>query len=566
MKLYSYQQKCIEAIKESPSPFQLISMPTGTGKTITFLNAAKELKKKTLFLVHRQELLNQTIEKALRIGIEKENIRSISAEKKEKFSRYNVAMVQSLLNNLHLYAPEDIEMIVVDEAHHSLAPSYLKLFEHFKIFEENKVLLGFTATPLRGDGKSLGSLYKHHTFKMTLQEATQQGYICPVHGIRFSIKYELGKVENRGGDYDISELDKIFNCDELNEIIAYKCENIRRVPAIIFCTTVNHAERIRDKLLSKNRTAEVISYHNSKNECTQILERFKDQKIEFLLNAVKLTEGFDYPQLQTIVVARPTRSPALYKQMIGRGLRCHPSKYDCLVMEFGSNDPKMITWESIDMDSTFQCFTEGELVSREKGKQKYNQLLRGKRITLLDVRVSPFSFYECKIQRILKYRKYFRYVPHEDGFMVAHILPHRARKGKKYHRQGHEMMTYMLMWKDEYKSFTCFSHGILWKAKLCWTIQEVERQLKFYADRAIQQGQNGYRPLGKWYPSEEQHITPRQKIFLEKSVNTNARRAEMIIEEKSIIKAINKFWINSSFPSLEEDEDGQVKDSPLFII
>lgn len=566
MELYSYQKKCIECILSSPSPSQLISMPTGTGKTITFLSAAKSIGKKTLFLVHRQELLNQTIEKALKLGIEKCDISVISSEKKEKVTPYTIAMVQTLLNNLSSYSPDDVEAIIVDEAHHSLAASYLKIFDYFKIFEESKTLLGFTATPLRGDGKNLGAIYKHHSFKMTLEEACKKGYICPVHGVRVQIHYELDKVENRGGDYDISQLDKIFNCETLNELIANKCSHVMRLPAIIFCATINHAENIKNKLLEKNRKAEVISYLNSKSECSQILERLKNNEIEFLLNAVKLTEGFDHPPIQTVIIARPTRSPALYKQMIGRGLRLSPNKYDCLVLEFGSNDPKMITWDAIDTSATFQCFTEGELVTDEEAKRKYESQFPSSKVTVLDVRVSVFSFYECRIQRIVKYRKEFRYIPNDDGFTLFHITPVYLRRNKKELGFGFKMILFQLMWKEKYKSFTCFDRGELWKAKDAWTLDILEDQIKFYAKKAVEGSKGEELPLGRWYPSEEENISPRQKSFLPTLEKTNGRKAEMIIEDAAIKNCIEKFWRKNSFPELDENKEGSVMDDRVFKI
>lgn len=569
MKLYSYQEKCLEAIEKCPSPTQLISMPTGTGKTITFLSACIRKNKRTLILVHRQELLEQTIEKALRLGIPREKLSCITSEGKEKLNHITIAMVPTLINHLHRYCKDDVEMMIVDEAHHSLAQSYIKIFNHFEILEKNKILLGFTATPLRGDGKTLGKIYKEQSFKMTLQEATQQGYICPVHGMRVEFKYNIENIESRAGDYDIQALDKIMNCESLNELIANRCSNLMRLPAIVFCSSVSHAENIKEKLVKLNRKAEVISYHNSKSECQEILTRLKENKIDFILNAVKLTEGFDHPPIQTIVLARPTRSPALYKQMIGRGLRLSPGKYDCLVMEFTANDPKMITWDQIDTDCSFQCYTPKELVGIEEGKKFYKCKFVNPDVKILDVRVSPFSFYECKIQRVVKYRKEFRYVPADNGFTLFHIIPITIRRTPKEIAFGHTMTCYQLLWKQQYKSFVCFSYGPLWNSpEGGWPIEDLEGQIKFYADHCLHDANNEdiANPVGRWYPSEEEPMSPRQKKFLGPLIKTNARKAEMMIEEKSLIKAINKFWINSPFPKAEQDASGANIDNRVFEI
>lgn len=537
-------------------------MPTGTGKTITFLSAVKKLNKKSLILVHRQELMEQTYDKAVRLGFSKEEISIICADKKEKLNSLNIAMVQSLNNALSHYSPQDIELIVVDEAHHSLAQTYLRIFQHFNIPSENKYLLGFTATPLRGDGKSLGSLYKDQSFKMTLQEATQKGYICPVHGIQIQLSYQLQSVEDQGGDYNIQQLDKIVNCEEINEMVAYKCSHLMRIPCIIFCSTVDHATKIKDKLVEKGKKAEVISYLNSKAECAEIYRKLKDGDIQFILNATKLTEGFDFPAIQTVVIARPTRSPVLYKQMIGRGLRLSPNKFDCLVIEFSSNDPKMISWDQIDTDCTLQCYTEKELVDKERALSFYTSKFGSIHAVILDVRISAFSFYECKIRRLFKYRKNFIITPFDDGFMIGHLKGVVYSDKKCGGIEGKRMEIYLLHWKDRYKSFISFNQGEIWQAPNGgWTHEECINQFKFYSGHCYTDGTG----VGRWYPSEEEHMSAYQKKMLP-GISTNARKAEMMIEEKIIKNAIQKFWVDADFPDLEEDEDGLVKNSPVFVI
>ena len=366
MKLYSYQERAIEAIESDPSHSQLISMPTGTGKTITFLNAAKRMSKRCLIIVHREELLNQTYKKAIDCGYDEVNISLICASKKEEIGELTISMVQTLSRNLDKYDASSIDMMIVDEAHHSTAKSYGDIFHHFKMFDERKKLLGFTATPLRGDKKLLGSIYNSHSFKMTLSEATQNGYICPVHGIRIDIKKSLENVDSSQGDYDLQQLDKIMNCDSINDVVVERCENLSKTPAIVFCTSVDHARILAKKLREKKRKAISVSYKTSKRALKIIYKWLYEGRIEFITNAVKLSEGFDYPPIQSIILVRPTRSPVLYKQMIGRGLRNFPGKYDCFVLEFSGNDPKMICWDDIDENSTFQSTTLKEKKSREE--------------------------------------------------------------------------------------------------------------------------------------------------------------------------------------------------------
>ena len=132
--------------------------------------------------------------------------------------------------------------------------------------------------------------------------------------------------------------------------------------------------------------------------------------------------------------------------------------------------------------------------------------------------------------------------------------------------EGFQMKVYMTNWKELYKSFTKFSYGDwgITMGELPTSVSELEKKIKFYADRILHI--NGEpQPIGKWYPSEEEPMSPFQKKMLP-HIKTNARKAEMMIEEKAIIQAINKFWMNDSIPFLEEDEEGVVTDNHLFDI
>lgn len=549
MKLYEYQENVIKACKSCDCHSQLISMPTGTGKTITFLSLAREMNKKTLIIVHREELLKQTYDKAKLCGYEENEISLVNAEKKEKLNKLNIAMVQSLNRNLEKYLPEDVEIMIVDEAHHAIASSYLNIFKHFRIFEEKKHLFGFTATPLRGDKDHLGKIFLHHTFKMTLSEATRLGYIVPVHGIRIEMEKSLKEIDTHQGDYDISQLDKVMNCDSVNMIVAEKCKNLGKTPAILFCTSVNHAEKLAKLLREKKRKAISISYKTPKKTLERIFNLLKQGRIDFITNAVKLSEGFDHPPIKSVIIVRPTRSPVLYKQMIGRGLRNSPNKDDCFVLEFCSNDPKMIRWEDLDETCTFQCMSQEKIKTLEEAKKHYKQLFKNPNIEILDVRVSPFEFYECKVRRIIKYKNYF-FVPDSHSFAFYEIK--NIRGGKTIGDMGGNYFNLygsFFLWKEKYKTFYPYGETNYLMNPGC--TQPLNELLK-----AIHQFSK-LNKLGRWYPSEMEPITRTQKKLMENlGIKWNsiksARKAEMEIEEKVIIKAINKYFSKGVFSGLLE--------------
>lgn len=538
IKLYDYQKNAILACQKDLSHSQLISMPTGTGKTITFLCLAKHLNKKTLIIVHREELLKQTYEKAKLCGFKENEIFLVNSEKKETFGLLNIAMVQSLNRNLEKYSASDIEVIIIDEAHHATAPSYINIFKHFKIFEEKKPIFGFTATPLRGDKEHLANIFLSHSFKMTLSEATRLGYIVPVHGIRVEIEKSLKEIDSQQGDYDISQLDKVMNCESLNNLVVERCKNLKKTPSIVFCTSVDHAEKIALKLRNEKRKAISISYKTPKKTLDRIFNLLHQGRIEFITNAVKLSEGFDHPPIQSIILARPTRSPVLYKQMIGRGLRNFENKHDCFVLEFTSNDPKMMKWEDIDETCTYQSTSLIQRKTEEEARNKYKSLFGSPDIEILDVRVSPFDFYECKIRRFLKYKKLYFLMPFDEGFCFFEMKPTRNKTagfgGNYYHIYGTT-----LFWKNKFESFYAWE-----EPDICFnenTPDTPDRLFKFGIQRYTQVNK-----MGRWYPSELEPLTRSQKKNLEKlGIGWNsiksARKAEFELENKCLKIAVDKF-------------------------
>lgn len=543
MQLYEYQKNVLEACKADPSHSQLISMPTGTGKTITFLSLAKNLGKKTLIIVHREELLKQTYEKAKICGFAEEEISLVMAEKKEKSKLLTIAMVQTLARNLEKYLPEDIEAIIIDEAHHATADSYKKVIAHFRIFEEKKPLFGFTATPLRGDKDHLNSIFLSHSFKMTLSEATRMGYIVPVHGLRIEMNKVLADIETKQGDYDPIQLEKIMNCDSVNSVVVERCKNLRNTPAIIFTTSVNHAEELSRRLRHEKRKAISVSYRTPKKTLARIFNMLAQGKIDFITNAVKLSEGFDHPAIQAIIMARPTRSPVLYKQMIGRGLRNFKGKYDCFVMEFTSNDPKMMKWEDIDENATFQASSLKQKKTEKEAFDHYKQILGSKNIEVLDVRQSYFEFYECRVRKLYKYKKSFLYLPIDNGFVFFEFLPSH----NKFERQsGHYFNLFgtVCIWKEPYQSF------YIWDEPSYCMTEKNTQPFEIIYKMALQYCQ--INRMGRWYPSDLEPIQRKQKILLQNkckgwvSIKT-ARKAEMELEEIAIKKAIDLHLSKNNF-------------------
>ncbi|MEG0075916.1 MAG: DEAD/DEAH box helicase [Eubacterium sp.] len=305
-KLRPYQAACIAAIPETGS--YLIQMATGLGKTVTFSQVPR--RGRMLLLSHREELVRQPAKYFdCSFGVEQ-------AGEKSHGEMVVSASVQSLIRRLGRFAPDTFDIIITDEAHHAAAKTYKKIFEYFK----PRLHLGFTATPNRGDNLRLDDVYEDIIFERDLKWGIQNGYLSDIDCLRVNVGYDLSGVARRMGDYAPRELEKVVNQDALNIAVAEAYHLYAKGQTLIFAVSVAHAEAI-----AKLIPGAVAISGGTKNR-SQLIEQFKNQAIPCLVNCMVFTEGTDIPNIETVMVARPTQSAALYTQMVGRGTRLYPGK------------------------------------------------------------------------------------------------------------------------------------------------------------------------------------------------------------------------------------------------
>jgi len=380
LQLRDYQQECLQKIKESCDAGvsrQLIALPTGTGKTVIFSQIPQLFPgKKMLVLAHREELLEQAAEKiewanpGIRVEVEKAE-RMASA-----YADVVVGSVQSLtgkygkerLERLH---PDSISTVVIDEAHHSLALTYLELLARFgkapdlsdlegkassnklnKVLNErcgsfvpnpNTLLVGFTATPHRTDGIGLHYVFEEIPFSRTIKEmmsAPAPGpWLCDIRGYRFESGLSLKGVKTQMGDYKTGELSRAVNLDERNiaAVKAYIALASGR-QAICFCVDVEHSRAMLEQFTNYGVAAACIVGEDSPEDRHKAVANFKSCRSEVLTNCNVLTEGFDHAPTSCIIMARPTKSQLLYTQMLGRGTRISAGKKDLLVIDLADTD------------------------------------------------------------------------------------------------------------------------------------------------------------------------------------------------------------------------------------
>ena len=301
-----YQQECLDVIEKQPPGSYLCNLATGLGKTWIFTHIPRQGR--VLVLAHREELVRQPAKYYdCPVGFE-------IAKDKSSGEEVVIASVQSLVRRLDRFAPDDFDMIITDECHHSAASTYQKIYEHFN----PRLHIGFTATVNRGDRIRLDNVFSKIIFQRDLRWGIQNGYLCDILCKRVEIGYDLSKVHTRMGDYAPGELAEAMagTADAIAQTYREHAEG----PTLIFAVNVAQADEISSKI-----PGSVAVTGQTKNR-EEIIKRFTDGEIPCLVNVMVFTEGTDIPRVETVIIARPTQSDSLYAQMVGRGLRLWPGK------------------------------------------------------------------------------------------------------------------------------------------------------------------------------------------------------------------------------------------------
>ncbi len=355
--LRPYQTDCLEAIRDAYRRGvrrQLVCLPTGTGKTVVFSQLPRffMMKRRMLVLAHREELLDQARDKmmranpSLRIEVEQGD-RHASPEANVVIASVSTVGREGSKRLLRL-PRDEFFLFVVDEAHHAVAESYRRVLGHFGVFEQatKRLLVGFTATPKRGDGKGLDATFEEIVFSRDLPAMVNAGFLAPLAGWRVETDVDLSSVHTRMGDYVVNQLSQAVNVERRNAIVVKAhAELLGDRPTICFCADVAHAESLGNAFRAANVPAAAVSGAMSRAERADVLGKFREGKLRVLTNCMVLTEGYDEPQVAGIILARPTKSAALYAQMVGRGTRLHPGKADVTVVDIvdASREHKLAT-------------------------------------------------------------------------------------------------------------------------------------------------------------------------------------------------------------------------------
>lgn len=367
MKLREYQIEARDATIaawNSGIKNTLIAMSTGLGKTETFLAVLAAERKTTpnfraLILAHREELISQPAERVAKHWSHELPLPGIvMASQNDSRAEIVVASVQTLAGRrldadgaIHMGRLKDLlrngrfTHLVIDEAHHATAPTYRRVTRFLRLVNPDLRHLGVTATPKRSDEDGLRRVYQSVAFRMGLRDAIERvKSLVPFVGMGFTLPVSLRGVRTVAGDYAEGELNKLLSADNVEQVIIEKWKEHAVLPdgsyrpTMAFCAGVQQAERLALAFRHAGINAGFASGETPRAERQRILSAFKTGKIQLLTNCALWTEGMDAPSISCVIMARPTKSDLVYIQAVGRGLRLHPSKDYCLIMDFAPMD------------------------------------------------------------------------------------------------------------------------------------------------------------------------------------------------------------------------------------
>jgi DNA repair protein RadD len=353
MELRPYQSEAVTAVYDHlrrRDDHPCVVIPTAGGKTPVMASicrdAVQQWNGRVLILAHVKELLEQAVEKLhamapdlwMRIGVYSAGLRSRDTE-----HPIIVAGIQSVYKRAAEL--DAFDLILLDEAH-MLPPDGEGMYRTFladaQTVNPRVRLIGLTATPYRmTTGMICGpeNLLNHVCYEVGVRELIVQGYLCPLKTKAGRRKVDTSGLHLRGGEYIAGEVESLMDDDSLvrsacREIVDYTQD---RHSVLIFASGVNHAQHVQRVLGEIGHECGFVCGETLPFERAETLRRFRDGQLKYLVNVNVLTTGFDAPNIDCVALLRPTNSPGLYYQMVGRGFRLHPSKDNCLVLDFGGN-------------------------------------------------------------------------------------------------------------------------------------------------------------------------------------------------------------------------------------
>jgi superfamily II DNA or RNA helicase len=429
--LYTYQANAVKAVanafKDGVNK-SLVVLPTGTGKTIVMAAIAYHYNKKALVLAHRDELIKQA-KKDFTFYNPSTDIGICKAESNDLDHQIIIGSIQTCLQPKRLaqLKAKGFDLLIIDEAHHAASDSYLKIIQELGFNDnDNKLLVGATATPERNDKRQLSDVFSEIVYQESISDMIKLGYLPPVIGRKILTSFSLKGIKSHTGDFAVNELATRVDTKERNKFVVRKYhEHAKKRKAIIFCANVSHAKSMAKAFNDNGLKVAAVWGSMPKNDRTRILNQLKTGKLNGVTCASLLTEGYDEPSINCVVMACPTRSSTKYRQCIGRGMRRYPEKENCLVLDFQDITHKIGTYTLEKEIPEATCIIDAEAVNQKEvdrnpriktlvdHDEEFNVLAPGIKLRWVNIGDGEFSLVDdCNNFEIVLVPRHGGYIAH----------------------------------------------------------------------------------------------------------------------------------------------------------
>jgi superfamily II DNA or RNA helicase len=336
LELRPHQEEALRALdnlRKEGKTIALLWHATGVGKTVTAVTDARRLAGRTLYVVHKRDLVTQTFDKFRELWPEASTgLYFGGAHDPEAFNV--IGSVQSVAEDLDCFGPEQFAYLIIDEAHHATAPTYRRILGYFR----PRFILGLTATPDRADGETALELFRECAHRLSLREAVETGELVPIRCVRVETNVDLSKVRYNQVQYNRRDLEETVTVPARDELIVntYR-DHVQGRKAVAFCVNVRHGEDLAQAFRKAGVAARSVSGRTPGKEREKILQAFHEGELRVLCACDLLNEGWDCPDVEVLLMARPTLSKVIYLQQLGRGTRRAPGKECLIVFDFVDN-------------------------------------------------------------------------------------------------------------------------------------------------------------------------------------------------------------------------------------
>ena len=375
--LRDYQKKAVDQIRseiQKGNRRVLLVLPTGSGKSHTMGDIAKKAidkSHKILALMHRRQLVTQLLQRFEECGVNSAMI--MSGEEHNLDCNAQIATCQTYTRRLKLKKDNnnffiDAAIVFIDEAHHALSNTYQNILSNYN----EKIVIGVTATPILASGVGMGNYFDAIVQPVSIKELIDQKHLVP--GVYYGPSSpDLSKIKTVVGDYEKKGLDEVVNQPRIiGDVVKNWLKIAGGLSTMVFSVNVNHSKALCKEFNDNGITAEHLDAHSIDEEREDALRRFRNGDTQVLLNVALFTEGTDIPEIECIVLARPTKSLGLHLQMIGRGARPNKGKDSFTVIDHGGNVNRLGYYE----DEIEWLLTEKEIGFKKKEVRKKEKKIR----------------------------------------------------------------------------------------------------------------------------------------------------------------------------------------------